>query len=154
MEEHEKFMNKAIELSRVNLQHHRGGPFGCVIVRNGRIIAEGYNTVVENKDPTCHAEINAIRKACKLLDRIDLSDCVLYTSCCACPMCYAAIHWAKIPKIYYANTRIQAAEIGFKDDHIYQLIENKDTGMQHHMPSDAALDVFRKWYEDEKKQHY
>lgn len=147
------FLNKAIDLSTVNLKEHKGGPFGCVITKDNQIISEGYNTVVNDSDPTAHAEINAIRKACKLLNRFDLSDCTIYSSCEPCPMCFSAIHWAKISKIFFANTRKDAANIGFSDDHIYSLIENKEKNM-FHIPSDRAISIFQKWYNDDNKKNY
>lgn len=150
---HASHINRAIELSRTHLGTHLGGPFGCVVAKDGVIVSEGCNTVVRDVDPTCHAEINAIRQACKKLGRHDLSDCTIYSSCEPCPMCFAAIHWSKIPEIYYCNTRRDAARIGFSDDHIYSLIENKDKGM-HHVLSEDALHVFDEWSRDDSKQLY
>lgn len=114
-----KFMKKAIELSIVNVTKG-GGPFGAVIVKNGKIIAEGINSVTKKNDPTAHAEIVAIRNASKKLKNFDLSGCEIYTTCEPCPMCLSAIYWANIDKIYYANTKKDAAKIGFRDDHIYK----------------------------------
>ena len=112
------FMQKAIELSIKNINNN-GGPFGCVIVKNNKIISEGVNGVTQNNDPTAHAEIVAIRNACTKLNTFDLSGCEMYTSCEPCPMCLSAIYWSHIDKIYYANTRIDAAKIGFDDKFIY-----------------------------------
>jgi len=115
----EKFMKKAIKLSLVNVTKG-GGPFGAVIVKNGKIISEGTNNVTKLNDPTAHAEIEAIRNASKKLKNFDLKECEIYTSCEPCPMCLSAIYWANIRKIYYANTRKDAERIGFRDDHIYK----------------------------------
>ena len=119
MSDHERWMARAVELSRERMQAGFGGPFGAVIVRDGEVIAEGYNRVTSSKDPTAHAEIVAIREACQWLDSFDLSGCVLYTSCEPCPMCLAAIYWARLDHVYYANTREDAARIGFDDEAIY-----------------------------------
>lgn len=115
----EKFMKKAIELSIVNVTKG-GGPFGAVIVKNGRIISEGTNNVTKKNDPTAHAEIVAIRNASKKLKNFNLKGCEIYTSCEPCPMCLSAIYWANIDKIYYANTKKDAEKIGFRDEHIYK----------------------------------
>jgi len=115
----EKFMREAIELSIVNVTKG-GGPFGAVVVKNGKIISEGTNNVTKKNDPTAHAEIVAIRAASKKLKTFDLKGCEIYTSCEPCPMCLSAIYWANIDKIYYANTKKDAAKIGFRDDHIYK----------------------------------
>ena len=101
-----------------------GGPFGTCIVKDGKIIGRGSNHVLINNDPTAHAEIMAIREACKNINSYDLSDCELYTSCFPCPMCLSAIIWANIKKVYYGNTKEDAAEIGFRDDYIYDYIKN------------------------------
>jgi len=122
MEDHEKFMRKAIRLSEHNIEYGLGGPFGAVVVKDGEVIAESANTVVPENDPTAHAEVSAIRLACKKLNTYDLSGCVIYTSCEPCPMCLGAIYWARIDKIYYANTKADAAAIGFDDHFIYDEI--------------------------------
>lgn len=113
-------MQEAIRLADAGMQAKRGGPFGCVIVRHGSIIARGNNRVTSTNDPTAHAEVTAIREACEALHTFQLGDCELYTSCEPCPMCLAAIYWARIPTVYYANTRADAAAIGFDDDFIYR----------------------------------
>ena len=112
------FMLRAIELS-INSVKNNGGPFGCVIVKDNKIIAEGFNEVTKTNDPTAHAEIVTIRKACKNTNNFNLSGSEMYTSCEPCPMCLSAIYWSHIDKIYYANTRIDAAKIGFDDKFIY-----------------------------------
>ena len=114
-----KFMMRAIELS-IESVNNDGGPFGCVIVKNNEIIAEGSNKVVSENDPTAHGEIDAIRNACKSLNTFNLEGTQLYTSCEPCPMCLSAIYWSHIDKIYFGNTRKDAAKIGFDDDFIYE----------------------------------
>ena len=118
------FMKRAIELSIQNIKNS-GGPFGCIIVKENKIIAEGVNRVTFNNDPTAHAEIIAIRNACKKLNTFNLEKCELYTSCEPCPMCLSAIYWSHIDKIYYGNSRLDASKIGFDDDFIYNEL-NKD----------------------------
>ena len=117
---HEEFMREAIRLSRIKMQRGQGGPFGAVVVRRGQIIARGWNRVTSVNDPTAHAEVMAIRAACRKLKTFQLADCELYTSCEPCPMCLAAIYWARLEKVYYANTRRDAAKIGFDDELIYR----------------------------------
>ena len=125
-----KFMEIAKELANDNLNTNVGGPFGACIVKDGKIIGKGSNHVLANNDPTAHAEVMAIRDACKNINSYDLSGCDLYTSCYPCPMCLSAIIWANIKKVYYGNTKEDAAEIGFRDDFIYDFIsklaENKE----------------------------
>lgn len=125
MTDHHKFMQRAIELAyRTAIVDRAGGPFGCVIVRAGAIIAEGVNRVLAEKDPTCHGEVAAIRAACKALGTHDLSGCTLYTSCEPCPMCYAASWWARIDAVYYAATIQDAKEFGnFDDLPIYEAVK-------------------------------
>lgn len=118
------FMRRAIELSIQNIKDN-GGPFGCVIVKKNKIIAEGINRVTFNNDPTAHAEIIAIRNACEKLNTFNLEECELYTSCEPCPMCLSAIYWSHINKIYYGNSRLDAAKIGFDDDFIYNELNKK-----------------------------
>jgi guanine deaminase len=118
----EKFMREAIRLSREKSRDNCGGPFGAVVVRQGKIIGRGWNRVTSTNDPTAHAEITAIRAACKKLKTFQLADCELYTSCEPCPMCLAAIYWARFSKVFYANTRRDAAKIKFDDDLIYREI--------------------------------
>ena len=120
-------MKKAIEEAYIGINSEDGGPFGAIIVKDGQIIATGHNKVVANHDPTAHAEIVAIRKACLVLERFDLSDCSLYTTCEPCPMCYGAIHWARIPVVRFGATRDDAANIGFDDNLLYDLLSGKRT---------------------------
>ena len=120
-----KYMEIAKELAEDNLKTNAGGPFGACVVKNGEIIGKGSNNVISHKDPTAHAEIMAIRDACKNINSYDLSDCELYTTCYPCPMCLSAIIWSNIKKVYYGNTKEDAQAIGFRDELIYEYIKNK-----------------------------
>lgn len=154
---HLEFIEKAVELSQSGMSNSVGGPFGCVIVKDGKIIAEGSNSVTSTNDPTAHAEVVAIRNACKNLGTYQLDGCILYTSCEPCPMCLGAIYWARPDKVYYANTRQDAADIGFDDEFIYKEIPLTDQQRQIpfiHVKSDAALQVFRIWSEKQDKTLY
>lgn len=154
---HEVAMNKAIEESLINYEnhYHNGGPFGAVIVKDGKIISSAHNTVVESKDATAHAEVNAIRLASKKLNTHDLSGCILYASSEPCPMCLSAIIWSNIKKVYYANTKEDADNIGFRDDMIYEYIKgNNDIIKLEHISSSKALDAFNKFKEIEDKNMY
>lgn len=127
-----EYMKKAKENARRGMENGEGGPFGVVITdQEGNIIANGNNRVIKEKDPTQHAEIVAIREACKKLNTYDLSDCTLYTSCEPCPMCLSAIIWANIKKVYYACTKEDAGKIGFRDDMIYDYLKGKNTELIH-----------------------
>ena len=119
-------MQMADELSKQNLLTNAGGPFGAIVVKNDVVVGVGNNQVLKNNDPTAHAEVMAIRNACKNLNTYDLTDCELYTSCYPCPMCLSAIIWANIKTVYYGNTKEDAADIGFRDDMIYKFIQNMD----------------------------
>lgn len=152
----EELMQRAIELS-INSVRNGGGPFGAVIAREGEIIAEGNNGVTIYNDPTAHAEVTAIRKACEKLGTFDLTGCEIYTSCEPCPMCLGAIYWAHLDKIYYANDRKDAADIGFDDDFIYQEIEVKPQYRK--KPSEIlmreeGLEAFRIWNKKTDKIEY
>jgi len=116
-------MQEAIELARYGMENNHGGPFGCIIVKNGLIIGRGNNRVLVDNDPTAHAEVVAIRDACKNLESFQLSGCELYTSCEPCPMCVGAIYWARPDKVFYAATRHDASSVGFDDSYIYNEIE-------------------------------
>lgn len=144
---HPDFMKRAVELSALSLEAKSGrGPFGAVIVYNGKIVAEATNEVMKNNDPTCHAEVNCIRKACEKLQTYDLTGAVLYTSSEPCPMCLSACIWANISTVYYANTATQAGAIGFRDAHIYDWLKgNKSVlglTLEHH-PNGRAEEVFK-----------
>jgi guanine deaminase len=119
---HSKFMRQAIRISLAKMRANCGGPFGAVIVKNGRVVGKGWNQVTTTNDPTAHAEVTAIRDACQRLKTFQLDGCDLYTSCEPCPMCLAAIYWARIDTVYFGNTRKDAARIEFDDDLIYREI--------------------------------
>lgn len=123
-------MQLAIKEAKKGVQKHDGGPFGAVIVRGGKVISKAHNMVIKTKDPTNHAEMIAIRKACKKLGRFDLSDCEIYSSGESCPMCFSAIHWAKMKKAYYGCTREDAEKIGFDDKFIYDILSGKSNKKQ------------------------
>ncbi len=156
-EKGKKFLERAIELSKEGMKHGHGGPFGCVIVLNDEIIGEGCNMVTSSNDPTAHAEVVAIREACKKLGTYQLTDCVVYTSCEPCPMCLGAIYWARPQKVIYANTRKDAADIEFDDDFIYKEINTSLTDRQIpfiHSPHPLAKAVFEQWRNWEGKEKY
>ena len=146
-----EFMNRAIKLS-IESVNSKGGPFGCVIVKDNKIIAEGSNRVTSTNDPTAHGEIVAIRAACIKLNNFSLKGCELYSNCEPCPMCLSAIYWARIDKIYYANTREDAQKIDFDDSFIYSEFQkniNQRTIPMFQMMRNEALKAFELW--DKKK---
>ena len=152
-----KFMKEAIALSPESVRSGTGGPFGAVIVKEGQIIAPGQNQVTSTNDPTAHAEIVVIREACRVLQTFQLQGCELYTSCEPCPMCLGAIYWARVEKVYYANTKADAAQIGFDDQFIYD--ELKLPFAQRHLPmiqlmQQEAWNAFREWVEKTDKVEY
>ena len=151
-----EFMKRAIELS-IKSVNSGTGPFGALIVKDNKVISEGFNKVTLAKDPTSHAEIVAIRNACKMLNNFSLEDCDLYTTCEPCPMCLSAIYWARIKKIYYANTRSDAKKIDFSDALIYEEL-NKNISERkipmHQMMRDEALKAFELWDKKEDKVKY
>ena len=152
-----KFMKRAVEEAFKGMRSEAGGPFGAVIVQDGKIIAIGHNEVIETNDPTAHAEIVAIRKATKLLGRFDLSDCEIFSSCEPCPMCFSAIHWAKMKTLYFGANRQDAANIGFDDQYIYDVIEGKATKEQVtvvKIDRDDALGPFNEWDSKMNKVEY
>lgn len=146
-----EFMREAIIESEKNLKTGDGGPFGAVVVRNGKIIGRGHNEVIKNSDPTCHGEIQAIRDACKYLQTYDLTGCELYTSAMPCPMCLGAIIWANIKVVYYGNSAQDTAQIGFRDDFIYRFIEgkchDKEVLQLKQMLREEAINAFKKYKE-------
>ena len=157
MKREEKFMTLAIELAREGMMSGKGGPFGCVIVKGEEVVGKGSNMVISTMDPTAHAEIVAIRDACKHLGNFQLDDCEVYTSCEPCPMCLGALYWARVKKVVYANTRHDAAAIEFDDDFIYQEINTSFMQRQipfEHMPHPKAIEVFKEWQEMEDKLKY
>ena len=151
-----KYMKVAMELSEDNLKTGVGGPFGACVVKDGKIIGEGSNNVLCNNDPTAHAEIVAIREACKSIKSYDLSGCDLYTTCYPCPMCLSAIIWSNIKKVYYGNTSEDAMEIGFRDQFIYDYIKNPDDKNLEFkcIDRDDTIKVFEKYMNDEDKTIY
>ncbi len=152
----EEMMRKAIELSKQSIEKG-GGPFGAVIVKDGEIIAKGHNMVTLNNDPTAHAEVSVIREAAKKLNNFSLEGCEIYTSCEPCPMCLAAIYWARIEKIYYANTKKDAAEIDFDDSFIYEQIElpyNERSIPVVQMLRNEAIEAFDIWRDKTDKVEY
>lgn len=152
----EELMKRAIRLSEESVKNG-GGPFGAVIARNGEIISEASNSVTLDHDPTAHAEVNAIRKACSALNSFDLSGCEIYCSCEPCPMCFGAIYWARLDRIYYGNSRKDAAEIGFDDDFIYREItldpSEREKKMEILLPHEARK-AFEMWKEKSDKIEY
>jgi len=151
------YMLEAIRLSVANVEEGRGGPFGAVVVKDGVIIAHGANEVTSSNDPTAHAEVVAIRKACKILNTFQLDGCEIYTSCEPCPMCLGAIYWARPSKLFYANSKEDAAKIQFDDQFIYEEIakpisERKLFTQQ--IMREEALEAFKKWSESTVKKEY
>ena len=141
-------MDEAISLARSSVHEHGGGPFGAVVVCDGKIVGRGWNQVTRLFDPTAHAEVTAIREACRTLQRFDLRGCEIYTSCEPCPMCLAAIYWARLDRIFYACTRADAGLIGFDDDFIYQQIplEIADRSVpMMQISRERAREVFQDW---------
>ncbi|HEX4951940.1 MAG TPA: nucleoside deaminase [Thermoanaerobaculia bacterium] len=116
----ERFMREAIRMAELGMRGNHGGPFGCVVVRGEEVVGRGHNRVTSSNDPTAHAEMVAIREACQVLGTFELSGCELYTSCEPCPMCLAAIYWARLDRVFFANTRTDAAAIGFDDELLYE----------------------------------
>ncbi len=157
MTREEKFMKVAIALSKKGLTNNQGGPFGCVVVKGDEIVGRGNNKVTSTNDPTAHAEIIAIRDACKNLETFQLEDCEIYTSCEPCPMCLGAIYWARPKAIYYANTRKDASSVGFDDSLIYDEINMEITKRKIpmiHIEQAEALKVFEHWKNKERKTRY
>ncbi len=157
MTREEKFMREAITLSEQAVANNEGGPFGCVIVRGDEIVGRGNNSVLATNDPTAHAEMMAIRDACKNLDTFQLTDCEIYTSCEPCPMCFGAIYWARPKSVYFANTKKDASTGGFDDSFIYHEI-NKPMDEKkipfHHVQIDEAINAFKQWNEKTDKIKY
>lgn len=157
MTREEKFMQEAIALSKKAIDNGEGGPFGCVVVKGDEIVGRGNNSVTSTNDPTAHAEVMAIRDACKNLGHFQLDDCEVYTSCEPCPMCLGAIYWARPKKIYYANHREDAAAIGFDDSMIYEEISAPMEGRKIPIVSvgrTEANKVFQEWKAKDDKTVY
>lgn len=150
-------MARAIQLAIENVHSDRGGPFGAVIVQDGKIIAEGTNQVTSTKDPTAHAEVIAIREACRRLGTFQLRDCEIYTSCEPCPMCLGAIYWAHLTRVYFGSLAADASTAGFDDSHIYREIAQPYSRRQIPMVQtmrEEALAAFRAWKEKPNKITY
>lgn len=152
-----RFMQRAIELSRVHMEAGEGGPFGAVVVKDGLIVGEGWNRVTSSQDPTAHAEVVAIRRACERLGTFQLRGCEIYTSCEPCPMCLGAVYWARLDRLWYANGRADAAAIQFDDEWLYREVALPAEARR--LPSrqllrDEALDVFRAWAKKPDKTPY
>lgn len=148
-----KYMELAKEMAEYGYKNEEGGPFGAIITdKNGEIIAKGNNKVIINNDPTAHAEIVAIREASKKLNTYDLSECILYTSCEPCPMCLSAIIWANIKEVYYACTKKDAGNIGFRDDIIYDYLKgsNKNLINLHHIDREECITLFEEYKKENK----
>ncbi|UKN01292.1 nucleoside deaminase [Paracrocinitomix mangrovi] len=155
--DHEKFMQRAIEMASFGMHNNLGGPFGAVIVKDGEIIAEGHNEVVSSNDPTAHAEVVTIRKACEKLGDFQLDGCILYTSCEPCPMCLGAIYWARPDAVYFGCNKKDAADIGFDDHFIYEEIDldfHQRKIKFHSCGRENALTVFQQWAEKEDRTEY
>ncbi|MGO8928342.1 MAG: nucleoside deaminase [Limisphaerales bacterium] len=153
----EKFMREAIGLSIRMMRRGKGGPFGAVVVRNGKVVGRGSNQVTSTNDPTAHAEILAIRQACQRLKTFRLDDCDLYASCEPCPMCLSAIYWARVGSVFYANTRQDAAKIDFDDDFIYREVAlpiGKRTLKMKQLLREEAFDAFAEWQQKTDKVLY
>ena len=155
-EQDKTFMREAIRLADESVKNG-GGPFGAVIVKDGEIVAGSANSVTIDNDPTAHAEVNTIRQACRKLGTFNLSDCVIYTSCEPCPMCLGAIYWARIKRIYYGNTKKDAADIDFADDFIYRELELHKENRSVPLISllrDEAIKTFKAWKQKEDRVEY
>jgi guanine deaminase len=151
------FMREAIRISLEMMRANKGGPFGAVVVRNNEIVGRGWNKVTSTNDPTAHAEVSAIRDACQRMKTFKLDDCELYTSCEPCPMCLAAIYWARLKRVYYGNTRKDAATIGFDDEFLYEQIAlpiTKRTLQLEQCCSDEAKKAFEEWMKKKDKTLY
>ncbi|REL33093.1 nucleoside deaminase [Rhodohalobacter sp. SW132] len=152
-----EFMKRAIQIAQNGMDENQGGPFGCVVVKNGAIIAEGNNRVTSSNDPTAHAEVVAIRKACEALGTFQLEGCDIYTSCEPCPMCLGAIYWSRPDRIFYAATRYDAADAGFDDSYIYEELKVPDRERKiptENISRDQAVKLFEAWKRKEDKTDY
>jgi guanine deaminase len=156
-ERQQQFMQAAIELARNGMNSNTGGPFGCIVVKDDKIIGRGCNSVASQNDPTAHAEVVAIRDACTHLQSFQLDGCEIYTSCEPCPMCMGAIYWARPSKVYYAATRHDAANAGFDDSMIYQELTSPVDQRQIEMISlgrEKSIQLFREWIDKPDKIDY
>lgn len=154
---HEYYLKRAISIAHKSMDANTGGPFGCIIVKNGEVIAEGTNEVTSTNDPSAHAEITAIRKACQKLNDFQLSGCIVYTSCEPCPMCLGAIYWARPEAVYFASTKENAAAIGFDDQFIYDEIDTPFNARKipfQHIDIPTAAELFKAWVNKPDKTAY
>ena len=155
--DHKQYMQEAVTAALKGMQNNEGGPFGCVIVKDGKIIGKGNNKVTSTNDPTAHAEVTAIRDACKNLGSFQLEGCTIYTSCEPCPMCLGAIYWARPEKVYYGSTKTDAAHIGFDDDFIYEELKlpyaDRSIPFEQLAP-EVAIIPFQEWAVKEDKTEY
>ena len=151
-----EYMKKANELAKYSMENNKGGCFGCVIVKDGEIVGQGYNTVTSDNDPTCHGEVNAIRNTCKNLNTFDLSGCELYTSSYPCPMCLGAIMWSNIKTVYYGATPKDTADIGFRHNFMYEWLrlQNEETLKMIEMDRKECIEVQQMWLNKEDKIEY
>ncbi len=157
MTEQEKYMQEAVNAALTGMRNNEGGPFGCVIIKEGKIIGRGNNKVTSTNDPTAHAEITAIRDACKNLGSFQLEGCEIYTSCEPCPMCLGAIYWARPNKVYYGSNQVDAANIGFDDEFIYKEIPlpyNERSIPFEQLAPEIAIKPFEEWEKKEDKTEY
>ncbi|WP_440880575.1 nucleoside deaminase [Tenacibaculum sp. C7A-26P2] len=157
MNKHHEFMSEAVKAAIIGIKNNEGGPFGCIIVKNGEIIGQGNNKVTSTNDPTAHAEVTAIRNACKKLNSFQLHGCTIYTSCEPCPMCLGAIYWARPDKVYYGCGQKDAAKIGFDDSFIYKQIplsyHERNIPFEQ-IGREMALIPFEKWIHKNDKVTY
>lgn len=157
MKTHEAFMSEAVKAALKGMNNNEGGPFGCIVVKDGEIIGRGNNKVTSTNDPTAHAEVTAIRDACKNIGSFQLDGCIVYTSCEPCPMCLGAIYWARPDKVYYGSNQVDAANIGFDDEFIYKEIplpyEKRSIPFEQ-VGREVALEPFQKWSEKQDKIDY
>ena len=152
----DKFMQEALNEAKKGISNNEGGPFGAVIVKDGKIIGRGHNQVIINNDPTAHAEIQAIRQACKNINNFSLKGCQFYTTCEPCPMCFSAIHWARLDKVYYAATKEEASKIGFDDGFLYDILEKRveDNIKFIKIDEKASKEVCEEWFKKDDKVLY
>lgn len=151
------FLKETVNLAADNIKKNNGGPFGAIVVKDGRIIGKGTNSVVSDNDPTSHAEINAIREACKNLNSFQLENCEIYSSCEPCPMCLGAIYWARPAKLIFASTRHDAADAGFDDAMLYQEISLQPSDRElpsEYLPLEKAKKLFEEWINNDQKIPY
>ena len=150
-----RWMKIALSEATTGMLANDGGPFGAVILKDGKVIASAHSTVLKTKDPTAHAEINAIRKASQILESFELSGCTLYTTCMPCPMCLGAIFWARIDTVYYGATELDAARGGFDDKRFYEMMDNKQGGITlKQIEQEQSAKLFDKWLEKEDRKVY